>query len=73
MTEQKGDAADIGQQLGEIVELPPEARARRLTALWQRLMDPDGFDRAALAIEGATHTDQNRGPATLWPCARERL
>lgn len=41
------------------VEMPPEERARRLTALWKRLMDPDGFDRDALAtIEGPTHGDQ---------------
>jgi hypothetical protein len=47
------------KQLGEIVEMPPGERQRRLDALWQRLMDPDGFDRAARAtIEGPTHSDQ---------------
>lgn len=39
--------------------MPPGERERRLDALWQRLMDPDGFDRAALAtIESPTHPDQ---------------
>lgn len=39
--------------------MPPEERTTRLNALWQRLMDPNGFDRAALAtMEGTPHTDQ---------------
>jgi hypothetical protein len=59
MTEQTGDGARAQQRPGEIVAMPPEERARRLTALWKRLMDPDGFDRDALAtIEGPTHKDQ---------------
>ena len=38
--------------------MPPEERAKRLTALWNRLMDPDGFDRDALAtIKGPPHSD----------------
>jgi hypothetical protein len=40
--------------------------ARRLDALCQRLIDPDGFDRAALAtIEGPTHTDQKAACDTV--------
>lgn len=59
MTERTRDSAGANQRPGEIVEMPPEERARRLTALWKRLMHPDGFDRDALAtIEGPTHGDQ---------------
>jgi hypothetical protein len=29
--------------------MSPEERTKRLNALWQRLMDPGGFDREALA------------------------
>jgi hypothetical protein len=59
VTERRRDTTATHQRPGEIVEMPPEERARRLTALWKRLMDPDGFDRDALAtIEGPTHGDQ---------------
>jgi len=59
MTERTSDGAAADQRPGEIVDMPPEERARRLAALWKRLMDPDGFDRDALAtIEGPTHSDQ---------------
>jgi hypothetical protein len=53
------DDGGESQLRGEIVDMPPEERTTRLNALWQRLMDPDGFDRAALAtMEGTPHTDQ---------------
>jgi hypothetical protein len=59
MTERTGDGARAQQRPGEIAEMSPEDRAKRLNALWQRLTDPDGFDRAALAtIEGTTLTEQ---------------
>ena len=48
MTERTEDDARAQQRPGEVVEMPPEERAKRLMALWKRLMDPDGFDRAAL-------------------------
>ena len=36
-----------------------EERVRRLDALWDRLMDPDGFDRDALkTIEQVDEHDQ---------------
>lgn len=56
MTERTGETAHArAQPPGEIVEMPPDERVRRLDALWQRLMDPDGFDREALAnIEEVT-------------------
>ena len=49
MTERTWDTARARRRPGEIVEMPPDERVRRLDALWQRLMDPDGFDREALA------------------------
>jgi hypothetical protein len=49
VTERTEDSARASQRPGEIVEMPPDERVRRLDALWQRLMDPDGFDRKALA------------------------
>lgn len=49
MTERIGDTARASQRPGEVVEMPPDERVTRLDALWQRLMDPDGFDRDALA------------------------
>jgi hypothetical protein len=59
MTERTEDGACAQQRPGEVVEMPPEERAKRLTALWNRLMDPDGFDRDALAtIKGPPHSDQ---------------
>jgi hypothetical protein len=55
MTERTEDGACAQQRRGEIAEISPEERTSRLNALSQRLMDPDGFDRAALAMrEGAT-------------------
>ncbi len=58
MTEPTPDHAPANH-VREIAEMPPGERERRLDALWQRLMDPDGFDRGALAtIEGPTHPDQ---------------
>lgn len=55
MTERTGDSARASQRPGEIVEMPSDERVRRLDALWQRLMDPGGFDREALAnIEEVT-------------------
>jgi hypothetical protein len=59
MTEPTEDRASAQQRPGEIAEMSPEERTKRLNALWERLTDPDGFDRAALAsIEGATRSDQ---------------
>ena len=59
MTERTEDDASAQQRPGEVAEMPPEDRAKRLRALWKRLMDPDGFDRDALAtIEGPTHSGQ---------------
>jgi hypothetical protein len=59
MTERTEDGASPRQRPGEIAEMSPEERTKRLSALWDRLMDPDGFDRAALAsIEGVTRSDQ---------------
>jgi hypothetical protein len=58
MTEPTPDHARA-TQVGEIVDMPPGERQSRLDVLWQRLTDPDGFDRAALAtIEGSTRSDQ---------------
>lgn len=34
--------------LGERPQMSEEDRVERLNALWDRLMDPDGFDRNAL-------------------------
>jgi len=34
--------------LGERPEMSEQDRVQRLNALWDRLMDPDGFDREAL-------------------------
>ena len=34
--------------IGERPDVSEEDRVERLTALWDRLMDPDGFDREAL-------------------------
>jgi hypothetical protein len=49
MTERTEDGAPAQQRLGETAKMSPEERAKRLNALWQRLTDPDGFDREALA------------------------
>jgi hypothetical protein len=49
MTEPSEDGARAQQRPGEIAVMSHEERAKRLDALWQRLMDPDGFDRKALA------------------------
>jgi hypothetical protein len=49
VTERIEDGASAQQRRGEIAEMSPEERTKRLDALWQRLMDPDGFDRKALA------------------------
>jgi hypothetical protein len=49
MTERIEDGASAQQRPGEIAEMSPEERTKRLDAVWQRLMDPDGFDRRALA------------------------
>jgi hypothetical protein len=49
MTEQTEYGASAQQRPGEITEMSPEERTKRLDALRQRLMDPDGFDRKALA------------------------
>lgn len=47
--------AGLARAIHEIVEMPPDEQVRRLDALWQRLMDPDGFGREALAkIEEVT-------------------
>ena len=55
MTERTEDGPRAQQHPGEIAEMSPEERTKRLNALWQRLMDPDGFDREALAnIEEVT-------------------
>jgi hypothetical protein len=55
LTERTEDGALAQQRPGEIAEMSPEKRTQRLNALWQRLMDPDGFDREALAnIEEVT-------------------
>ena len=34
--------------IGERPEMSEQDRVQRLNALWDRLMDPDGFDREAL-------------------------
>lgn len=34
--------------IGERPEMSEQDRVQRLNALWDRLMDPDGFDRDAL-------------------------
>jgi len=45
--------------IGERAEMSEEERVRRLDALWDRLMDPDGFDRDALkTIEQVDEHDQ---------------
>ncbi|MBV9797453.1 MAG: hypothetical protein JO039_05325 [Solirubrobacterales bacterium] len=49
MTERTEYGAGAQQRPGEIAETSPEERTKRLNALWQRLMDSDGFDREALA------------------------
>ena len=36
--------------LGERPQMSEEDRVKRLNALWDRLMDPDGFDREALKV-----------------------
>lgn len=36
--------------LGERPQMSEEDRVERLNALWDRLMDPDGFDREALKV-----------------------
>ena len=45
--------------IGERSEMSEKDRVRRLNALWDRLMDPDGFDREALKnIEQLEERDQ---------------
>jgi len=44
MTERTEDGAPAQGRLGEIAEMAPEERTKRLNALWRRLTDPDGFD-----------------------------
>jgi hypothetical protein len=45
--------------IGERSEMSEKDRVRRLNALWDRLMDPDGFDREALKnIEQLDERDQ---------------
>jgi hypothetical protein len=65
MTERTEGGTSAQQGPGEVVEMAPEERAKRLTALWKRLIDPDGFDRDALATIEAGPTAISDRPATL--------
>jgi hypothetical protein len=45
--------------IGERLEMSEQDRVARLNALWDRLIDPDGFDREALQnIEQLDEPDQ---------------
>jgi hypothetical protein len=49
MTDRRGDSSPAQRHVGELIDMPPDERVRRLEALWERLMDPDGFNRETLA------------------------
>ena len=66
MTERTRDSAGANPRPGEIVEMPPEERARRLTALWKRLMDPQTASTATRwRPSKARPTAVSNRPATL--------
>jgi hypothetical protein len=49
MTDRRTDTSQAQRPVGELIVMPPHERVRRLEALWERLMAPDGFDRDTLA------------------------